>query len=79
MGSPNAHGDRGIFSDNWPNLAHQWLPIIDHPYDKATSEFIITAPSKYQVAANGLLQEDRCSATAAPYALETVRVHRFVA
>jgi aminopeptidase N len=56
--SPNAHGDRGIFSANWPNLAHQWLPIIDHPYDKATSEFIITAPSKYQVAANGLLQEE---------------------
>lgn len=56
--SPNAHGDRGFFTTNWPNLAHQWLPIIDHPYDKATSELIITAPSKYQVAANGLLQEE---------------------
>ena len=31
--------------------------MIDHPYDKATSEFIVTAPSKYQVVANGLLQE----------------------
>jgi aminopeptidase N len=31
--------------------------MIDHPYDKATSEFIITAPAKYQVVANGLLQE----------------------
>jgi aminopeptidase N len=57
--SQNSHGDRGIFSVNWPNLAHQWIPIIDHPYDKATSEFIVIAPSKYQVAANGLLQEER--------------------
>ena len=36
----------------------QWLPMIDHPYDKATSEFIVTAPAKYQVVANGLLQEE---------------------
>ena len=57
--SKNSHGDRGIFSVNWPNLARQWLPIIDHPYDKATSEFLITAPAKYQVVANGLLQEER--------------------
>lgn len=51
----NLHGERTFFSMNWPDLAHQWLPIIDHPYDKATSEFIITAPVKYQVVANGLL------------------------
>ncbi len=57
--SRNSHGDRGIFSVNWPDLAHQWLPIIDHPYDKATSEFLVTAPAKYQVVANGLLQEVR--------------------
>jgi len=55
---PNRYRDRTFFSANWPNLAHQWLPIIDHPYDKATSEFIITAPSKYLVVANGLLQEE---------------------
>jgi aminopeptidase N len=57
--SNNSHGDKGIFSANWPNLAHQWLAIIDHPYDKATSEFMVTAPAKYQVVANGLLQEER--------------------
>ncbi len=55
---PNKFGDRSFFSENWPNRARQWLPTIDHPYDKATSEFIITAPSKYQVVANGLLQEE---------------------
>jgi aminopeptidase N len=50
-------GDRVFFSVNWPDMAHQWLPTIDHPYDKATSEFLVTAPSKYQVVANGLLVE----------------------
>ena len=54
----NKYGDRCFFSQNWPNLAHQWLPTVDHPYDKATSEFVITAPSKYQVVANGLLVEE---------------------
>src|SRR5713101_1253995 len=54
----NKFGERTLFSWNWPVLARQWLPIIDHPYDKATSEFLVTAPSKYQVVANGLLQEE---------------------
>jgi aminopeptidase N len=53
----NKFGDRCFFSVNWPDAAHQWLPVIDHPYDKATSEFIVTAPSNYQVVSNGLLQE----------------------
>ncbi|HYL78277.1 MAG TPA: M1 family metallopeptidase [Bryobacteraceae bacterium] len=54
----NKYGERTFFSQNWPNQARQWLPMIDHPYDKATSEFLITAPAKYQVVANGLLQEE---------------------
>jgi aminopeptidase N len=54
----NKHGERTFFGLNWPNLARQWLPMIDHPYDKATSEFIITAPARYQVVANGLLLEE---------------------
>ncbi len=53
----NRHGDRTFFSDNWPNKARHWLPTIDHPYDKATSEFIVTAPSHYQVVSNGLQVE----------------------
>jgi aminopeptidase N len=54
---PNKHGERTFFSLNWPDKARQWLPLIDHPYDKATSEFIVIAPARYQVVANGLLQE----------------------
>ena len=53
--SKNKFGDRTFFGDNWPNRAHYWLPCIDHPYDKATCDFIITAPSRYQVIANGFL------------------------
>jgi aminopeptidase N len=54
----NMHGERTFFGENWPNLVRNWLPMIDHPYDKATGEFIVTAPSQYQVVANGLLQEE---------------------
>jgi len=55
---PNRYGERTFFSVNWPDKARHWLPMIDHPYDKATSEFIVTAPAHYQVVANGLLQEE---------------------
>jgi aminopeptidase N len=54
----NIHGERTVFSESWPNRARHWLPTIDHPYDKATGEFIITAPAHYQVVANGVLQEE---------------------
>jgi aminopeptidase N len=56
---PNKYGERTFFSDNWPNRARHWLPTIDHPYDKATVEFLVTAPSRYQVVSNGLLVEER--------------------
>ena len=54
----NIHGDRTAFSENWPNRARHWLPMIDHPYDKATGEFVVTAPAHYQIVANGLLVEE---------------------
>ncbi len=54
----NKYGDRTFFSDNWPNKARNWLPTIDHPSDKATSEFIVRAPDHYQVISNGRLVEE---------------------
>ena len=54
----NKYGDRTFFSDNWPNKARHWLATIDHPYDKATCEFIVTAPNHYQVVSNGLKKEE---------------------
>ena len=51
-------GDRSFFNENWPNRARHWLPTMDHPSDKATSEFIVTAPTHYKVISNGLLMEE---------------------
>ncbi len=55
---PTKYGDRSFFSDNWPNKARNWLPLIDHPSDKATCEFVIKAPLRYKVVSNGLLMEE---------------------
>jgi len=52
------HGERSFFSENWPNRARHWLPTVDHPYDKAKSQMIVTAPDHYQVISNGLLVEE---------------------
>ncbi len=51
--SKNKFDERTFFGDNWPDRAHHWLPTVDHPSDKATVEFIVTAPNHYQVIANG--------------------------
>ncbi len=50
---PNRYGDRSFDSNNWPDKARNWLPCIDHPYNKATDEMIVTAPDRYQVISNG--------------------------
>lgn len=51
-------GDRSFFNENWPNRARHWLPTLDHPSDKATSEFKVIAPTHYKVISNGLLLEE---------------------
>ncbi|MEM6261705.1 MAG: M1 family aminopeptidase [Bacteroidota bacterium] len=56
--SKTKFGDRSFFGDNWPDRAQHWLPVEDHPADKAFCEFIVTAPSHYQVVGNGALQEE---------------------
>lgn len=55
---PTKYGDRSFFNENWPNRARHWLPTVDHPYEKASSEFVVTAPAHYQVVSNGLLMEE---------------------
>ncbi len=55
---PNKYGDRTFFSDDWPNKAHQWLPMIDHISDKATMEMDVSAPAHYQVISNGRRMEE---------------------
>ncbi len=51
-------GQRSFFGDNWPNLARHWLPSVDHPYDKASITFNITAPEYYDVVATGVKTEE---------------------
>ncbi|HNC30235.1 MAG TPA: M1 family metallopeptidase, partial [Cyclobacteriaceae bacterium] len=55
---PNRYNERTFFSDNWPDLTRNWLPVVDHVAEKATCEFIVTAPVRYQVVCNGLLLEE---------------------
>lgn len=56
--SKNKFGGRTFFSDNWPDRARNYIPCIDHPHEKATVDFIITAPEHLEVVANGYLTEE---------------------
>jgi aminopeptidase N len=51
----NIFGERVFFGDNYPDRARNWLPCVDHPADKATVTWAITAPSHYKVVASGKL------------------------
>lgn len=56
--SKNKYGNRTYFSDHWPNRGSCYLPLNDHPTDKATSTFEVTVPAAYQVVSNGQLLEE---------------------
>jgi len=56
--SNNKYGSRIFFSDHWPDRASYYLPVVDHPSDKAKVDFIIIAPVHYKVVANGYLIEE---------------------
>ena len=47
-----------------PEVAASWFPVNDHPLDKASYTFVVTAPAGPEVVANGRLLGR--SATAAP-------------
>lgn len=47
------------FGDNWPNRARHWIPSIDHPSDKATVTWRVTAPASQTVVGNGRLVSTR--------------------
>ncbi|HEX6179942.1 MAG TPA: M1 family aminopeptidase [Chitinophagaceae bacterium] len=56
--SKNKFGQRTFFGDNWPDRAKNWLPCVDDPADKASVEFLVTAPLQYQVVSNGVQVEE---------------------
>jgi aminopeptidase N len=53
--SRNKFGERTFFGDNWPNNARYYLPVVDHPSDKATCSFTVNAPAAYRIISNGKL------------------------
>ena len=55
------HSSHGIVVDSQPDGAQTWLPVNDHPRDKATYSMKVEVPKPFVVAANGSLLgiEDR--------------------
>lgn len=51
----NKFGEPVFFGDNYPDRARNWLPCVDHPVDKATVTWVITAPKNFKVVASGEL------------------------
>ena len=69
----NKYGDRGFFSNPWPNKARNYLASLDHPSAKAPVTTIVTAPRRYQVISNGRLTEaDRPAERSAPHRLDRI-------
>lgn len=55
----NKFGEKVFFGDNYPDRARNWLPCVDHPADKATVRWQITAPRHYKVIASGELVSEK--------------------
>jgi len=57
FGSPYGflHTDDGAFVGSEPNAQSTWLPLSDHPSDKATWTFRVTVPEGKTVVSNGRL------------------------
>ncbi len=54
----NRYGDREFFTNEWPDLARNWLAVVDHPSMKATKRIAVIAPRHYQVISNGTMTEE---------------------
>lgn len=61
FGSPYGfvHTNDGAFMGDEPNAASTWMPVSDHPADKATWTFRVTVPAGLGVVANGQLTSQR--------------------
>ena len=49
------YGEASSYIAGEPGGAAGWMPVNDHPRDKALFTYVVTAPSALDVAANGLL------------------------
>jgi hypothetical protein len=61
FGSPYGflHTPDGAFMGDEPNVTSTWIPLNDHPSDKATWTFRVTVPEGLGVVANGRLLSQR--------------------
>ena len=64
FGSPYGfiHTNDGAFMGDEPNATSTWIPLNDHPSDKATWTFRVTVPAGLEVVANGRLVKQSQSA-----------------
>jgi aminopeptidase N len=64
FGSPYGfiHTDDGAFMGDEPNATSTWIPLNDHPSDKATWTFRVTVPAGLEVIANGRLLKQSSAA-----------------
>jgi aminopeptidase N len=56
------HTDDGAIVAGEPEAAAFWFPVNDHPRDKASYTFAVTAPAGLDVLANGTLRSSRTRA-----------------
>jgi peptidase M1-like protein len=61
FGSPYGfiHTDDGAFMGDEPNATSTWIPLNDHPSDKASWTFRVTVPAGLEVIGNGRLVSHR--------------------
>lgn len=52
----NRFGERTVFADNYPDRARRWMPVQDHPSDKASISWRIESGAGVEAIANGVLQ-----------------------
>jgi len=52
----DSSGRRTVFADNWPDRVHRWVPLEDHPSDKALVDLHIEVPPGVSVIASGSRQ-----------------------
>ena len=54
----NRHGERTFFSENWPDHGPRVAADDRPPERQGHQRVLVTAPARYQVVSNGLLQEE---------------------
>lgn len=66
---------RMVWTQSEPEYARYWLPCIDAPGDRLTSEIVATVPSKYVVLSNGTLTNKSVNGDQTTWHWTQVRSH----